>query len=394
MKQLKIAAMGLFLISALAACGKNTEKTYTEEELAQMSDKELEELLEQQIEDLENDEKIEEKKDTENTSDKGSIEPTQEVIDAEWYSGKIQIEDIVIQLPISVNELSELGFEYKLSSDMSEDYLFDETQTIPLSFYLDDKEVFLQGFPHHVEGLHTASEILEETDLIMNDLSSLAYTDSNSTVYYAGGLKIGDSVRLIEERLGTPYEITSDHRLMQYNYGTYSTNNSQCYMTINVDRETQLISSITYTVDIIPTTLDLNTFTTLSANDVICSHDDSVHNFSVNVMPNASYVGNVNSYFILDGQVYSFTMSVSVYNHFSDSSYPILFSETDANGITRTLEDHYGSYNYTVSNDNYRLNGYISITNVSIDDEQACYSNEQILNAVTEIVKSIQFDNM
>ena len=301
---MKIAAMGLLLITALAACGKDTEKNYSEEDLSQMSDKEIEASVEQPVENLEEEDANSDSSDIQSTeSTQEIIEPTQEIIDSEWYSGKIQIEDIVIQLPVSVSELSELGFEYKLSDDKSDDYLFDETQTIPLSFYLDGTEVFSATLTNDLEGFHTVSEILAETDLKINSVSDQSFYTDN--VYYAGGLKIGDSLSLVEERLGTPYDLASSDSVITYNYGVNDPNYLQCCMIVSVNRDTQQIASITTNIDVLPTVLDCNTFTTLSIDELI-DIDNSVHNYSVNLMPGSFYsldqydMGSINSSFILD----------------------------------------------------------------------------------------------
>ena len=157
MKKFKLLVLGLCLALSLTACGSE-EKTlsdYTEEELAELSDEELEELMEAEMERLEAEEKEakEDKEDKksgkESKKSAKSAEPMQEILDAQWYSGLIQIGDTLIELPIQFSELLDMGFEYELYAkehemdERSKDYLF-ENGSATAFFYKDGDLMFLR----------------------------------------------------------------------------------------------------------------------------------------------------------------------------------------------------------------------------------------------------------
>lgn len=290
MKKFKLLALGLCLIASITACGKESEKTYTAKELAQMSDDELEELFEKQLENFEEDMQ-EDKEDDDNAQQKGALSdklheflnndssdnssttitdsdtPTastitdsksaskdtakikQKVIDAEWHSGIVQIDDIVFQLPITTNELLDLGFTYNLDpfeDSISKDYLYSKGENISMYFMLNNQYAFCLTFTNAVDGFNTLSDIIAEQNPTLNSISStIQYCGLTNVIpiTYAGGLKVGDSFQLIEERLGSPDSIDTNSHTMIYYYGNPSANTH--YMAIHVSRDTQTIVNFT-----------------------------------------------------------------------------------------------------------------------------------------------------
>ncbi|MBQ3164840.1 MAG: hypothetical protein IJC02_09970 [Lachnospiraceae bacterium] len=290
MKKFKLLALGLCLIASITACGKESEKTYTAKELAQMSDDELEELFEKQLENFEEDMQ-EDKEDDDNAQQKGALSdklheflnndssdnssttitdsdtPTastitdsksaskdtakikQKVIDAEWHSGIVQIDDIVFQLPITTNELLDLGFTYQtdfFDNSISEDYLFTKGENITIYFTLNNQFAVSLSFINTLDGFHTISDIIAEQNPVLNSISSTlqaAGMANTLPITYAGGLKVGDSFQLIEEHLGAPASIKTDSHNMMYYYGNPGAND--CGMIIYVSRDTQAITNFT-----------------------------------------------------------------------------------------------------------------------------------------------------
>ena len=391
MKKLKAIVVSLCLVLALGACGKS-EETYTAEELANMSEKELAEIMEQQEKEDESDKK--------NKPGKAD-EPSQEIIDAEWYSGKVQIDGVVYDLPLTISELDDLGFEYypvQMNDQyewerINDDYLFGEAEYIQVKYLLDDKQIFSSHIINPLEGFHTFADIINELGSAIIGVGSYSELPDELIHYYPGGLQIGDSLSLIEERLGTPSQTDSMDSVMVYQYGEGNT----CSTTINVDRETQQIISISTGAVLDPSELSMESLETITFENFICPGDDSVHNFSMKMFPGASYEagdfggGKYRASFILNEQVYSFTMYVGVSTYLTDSYTTYILSETDDAGVTRTLDN---MYQYTVSMNGYHMTGSIIVENVSNPDANYAYGNEEFTNAIYEIIRSIQLDNM
>ncbi len=385
MKKLKAIVVSLCLVLALGGCGKS-EETYTAEELANMSEKELAEIMEQQ--------EKEDKKDKADKKNKAD-EPSQEIIDAEWYSGKVQIDGVVYDLPLTVSELDDLGFEYypvRINEQgqyekISDDYLFGEAEYLQVKYYLDDKEIFSNHIINPLEGFHTFADIINELDSIIANKSSM-FASEDMKYYFPGGLQVGDSFSLIEERLGTPTKIDSD---MGYHYGESNT----CYTYVAVDRETQKITSISTAALFDPSELSIENLEAITFENFICRGDDSSHNFSMKMFPGSLYEpgdlggGKYRASFLLDEQVYSFTMYVGVSTYLTDSYATYILSETDDAGVTRTLDN---TFRYTVSMNGYHMTGSIYVENISNPDANNAYGNEEFTNAIYEIIRSIQLD--
>ncbi len=397
MKKLKAIVVSLCLVLALGGCGKS-EETHTAEELANMSEKELAEIMEQQEE--------EDKKDKADKKNKAD-EPSQEIIDAEWYSGKVQIDGVVYDLPLTVSELETLGFEcYPVTYNdqfelekCNDDYLFGERESLYVQCCLDGTPIFETMFNNSLEGFHTFADIVSEQNPTITSISastlmqgtSSQTSEEDSIYYFPGGLQIGDSISLIEERLGTPTEIDSD---MTYWYGLYNPTGtaifSPCGLKIRVDRNTQKIIAIADSAQINPVEISTDSLETMTIDNYYCINDKSAHTLSLKMFPSAVYSdGAFQSAFLLDGQVYSFIMHSNLLNYSPDHYTTYILSETDENGVTRTLDEF---YDYTISKNGYQMEGRIEIKNLSTTGAEYAYSNDTYKNVLFEIIRSIDFD--
>ncbi len=392
MKKFKAIVVGLCLVLALGSCGKS-EETYTAEELANMSEKELAEIMAQQ--------EKEDKSDKKNKSGKAD-EPSQEIIDAEWYSGKVQIDGVVYDLPITISELEALGFEYypvRVNDQyelerINDDYLFGQNEYISVQYFLDDNKIFSSDILNTLEGFHTFADIVDNLDSAITAAGSYSIMPDELTHYYPGGLQVGDSFTLIEERLGTPTEIDSN---MSYHYGLSNTNSyfPACKLTIAVDRDTQKIISISTSAQTNPSELSKDSLETISLDNYTCGEDKSVHALSLKMFPGALYEigdysgGIFKASFLLDGQVYSFVMYSNLLNYSPDNYTTYLLSETDEEGVTRTLDEF---FEYTVFKNGYQMQGRIEVRNLSTSGAEYAYSNDTFKDALFEIIRSIQLD--
>ncbi|MBQ3164839.1 MAG: hypothetical protein IJC02_09965 [Lachnospiraceae bacterium] len=404
MKKIKLTLIGLCLIFALSACGKESSKTYTKEDLSNMSQKEVEELIGRDLESLikknaeENDDAsssavTETESVIDATSDTNPYKATQEILDANWYSGKLQFRDLIIQFPTSVQELSELGFEYKSKDGYVSDYTYDRGERIPLSFYLNDKEVFTATISNTLKESCSISKLVADVNPIIQNISFYNVEDYNSAdIYYPGGLQIGNSVELISERLGSPSE-TDDSTIK---YGNHLLSDFSCSLIFYINSNSQTIQKIEYSVSMPPSTLDIGSLKNTTYYDIYCSADETYHSLTVNMIPDSYFSNSLNklyALFHLDEQVYSFCIDTYATNYLTkDLTGTVLLSETDENGVTRTLVNNNDSLNYIIQSGEYYLCGPIYINNLSNPMDTSMYLNESILNAMTEIIRSMQLN--
>ena len=98
--------------------------------------------------------------------------------------------------------------------------------------------------------------------------------------------------------------------------------------------------------------------------------------------------------FELDGNIYSMKLSASVEalrNAKEFTADEMLYKETDPAGVSRTLGFVEGiGYQYQVIKGYYVFNGQIQLTDMSTNKAVNIYENEDLINCVTSIVKSMR----
>ena len=130
MKKFIISIVTLCLIFSLTSCGNDADKPITEQDLETWTEKEFEDALLSL-------EAADESADAANQETAalagGLFEAKQEIIDAAWDSGLVQINDKLIQLPIHLSEWVDLGLDYEVEyGNKSKDFLFTQDERVML----------------------------------------------------------------------------------------------------------------------------------------------------------------------------------------------------------------------------------------------------------------------
>lgn len=374
--------MRLCIIASLTACGNDTKKTYTEEDLATLSDEELDAAMKASAEAASQAAALEAESIAAN---RVPVEPKQEIIDAEWYSGMVQFNDIIVQLPIRLSELQELGFDYEVY-DKSKDYLFSEGESESVIFYLNGEKLFTVSIQSDVEGFHT----LEEINPLITEISIMSIQMSDQAkalfdIYFPGGIKLGDSYTVIEEKLGKPYQIDSN---MTYQYGSQF--GSLIRMNIMNNKDTQEITMVS--INKMLNLGDINDLSAVTIEDLV--YGDINISATLQFLP--EYIkhgrGNIESLILHENNVYSINLYANVLPAITyvEPLEEKLYEETREDGTYRMIAlDYVDGVQYCVKKGDNVVEGRIIISNYSVNAEEN-YA-EMFLENLIEIVNSIGF---
>lgn len=164
-----------------------------------------------------------------------------EIVNASWDSGLVQINDTIIQLPANLSTFVDAGLDYEIwirKSKKEKTYLIAPDEEVLLRVIVGGQMIT------NFQVKNETNDFLEMAD-INPSIASLIVTDKpvNAVMFFAGGLTFGDSYKLIVEKLGTAKEITKN---MTYVYGSID---SGLGMEVGVDKNNQSIN--TFYVDYI-----------------------------------------------------------------------------------------------------------------------------------------------
>lgn len=272
----------------------------------------------------------------------------QAILDAEWYSGMIQVNDKLIQMPTSLNELVAMGFDYVIDDgDKNKDYLFADGERISYDLLLDGKEVCTLRCEYVGDKLVT----LEEINPKVESISFTGIKETELTYFLPGGVALGDTMQAVEEKLGEPLVMEASKYNFNYTYGRPSKGNDQCEVgvSVNVNRDSQVVSGFQVSRNIVP-----STYEEFSAGKIVSVKNlqsEDVHDVQLILPETYLYSGNdmplrnAETVFEKDGNFYCIKLSFSgtLQKYFSQyelqGAGTLLYEDTDENGVSRYVYD-------------------------------------------------------
>ena len=295
----------------------------------------------------------------------------------------IQFNDVIVELPITFNKLIALGFDYEIDNK-AYDYELSKDERVYTHFYLEETEVFAASLINEKADAYTLEECNPEITEI-----TISSTFADVDVYFPGGIRIGDSSEAIDKRLGTPAEITTD----MITYEVLVMRQTVCGMRIQNDKDSKQITSIRMIKN--QEFSDITKFEATTISGMACVADGTKQSLSLQFVQ--GYTSNnqdLYTVFELDGNIYSMKLSASVEalrNAKEFTADEMLYKETDPAGVSRTLGFVEGiGYQYQVIKGYYVFNGQIQLTDMSTNKAVNIYENEDLINCVTSIVKSMR----
>lgn len=391
MKKLMISVIALCLFFGLTSCGNGADKPITEQDLETMTEKELEEAL-LAMESAE--ESAEAQQDTAMAA-ASSYEPKQEIIDAAWDSGLIQIDDKLIQLPIHLSEWVDMGLDYEVDyGRKAKDYLFMPKDSVSVGLLYNGETMGNINFTKKTETPETVADMDPMIEVIFARMKP-----DNVTMYFPGGLTFGDPYGSIEEKLGIATEIDGN---LTYTYGRVEDAQSDTYygIRIYVDRNTQTLSGFEIGKSIEESNRE--DMTTIYFEDVPNGQTSDIHNVSLLWSPVYRQLSGlfttkqrgVDSVLNDNGKKYYISIDFSMlaqkyanpYNYLQYGD-PIL-DTTDENGINRKIYNAGYAYIVVCSTDVHIFEATVQFIALSDSSEDALATLQDL---IFDITNSVQF---
>lgn len=390
MKKSILSVIVLCLVLGFTACGNDTDRPMTEKDLETMTEKELEEALLA----------LESAEESANTVEQGtaaavgSFEAKQEIIDAAWDSGLVQIDDKLVQLPVHLSEWVDMGLDYEVDyGHKSKDYLFTQNELVRAELMYNGETLGNINLTKKTE----TPETLADMDPVI-EVITLWGKPETVTMYFPGGLTFGDPYGSIEEKLG---KATSVDENLTYMYGRSADSKSDMYygIRISVDKNTQTISRFEIGRSIQESNRE--DLTTISFEEVPNGQTSDTHNVSLlwvsayrQIPGTISRDRHVDSILDDNGKKYyislEFSMLAQQYaNPYSYLEYgdPIL-DTTDENGINRKIYNAGYAYIVVCSTDVHIFQATVSFNALSDPSEDALATLQDL---VFDITNSVQF---
>lgn len=318
----------------------------------------------------------------------GKTAPTQEILTASWSSGMLQVEDKVIQLPVRLSQLMQMGFTYENWSGYSKDYLISQNSCAYIVLCYNGVQVSMVTVYNHTDMPLVTVEQIDPLITEFNIYSSAGKLD----IYFPGGIKLGDHFTTIQQKLGaareiSPYDLT--HR-----YGTKIDGSGvDLGVEFGVDKRTQVINSMSVKKEVNVTTLDQ--MTPIALLNIANEQSDTRHNMAFLFMP--EYLEEKDGWRTVKSivQVGTELYGIQFFCDFEMTRYyggrlgtPI-YQQTDANGITHQVFYTGDQYYVVCIKGDYVFDGTITIKHFATDST----ANVDALfrNTVIQIANSIVF---
>lgn len=405
MKKLVLSVIALCMIFSLASCGNDADKPGTKKDPDNWTEKDFEDALNA----LDSAAKSSATPVPEATADPAlSFEAKQEIIDAAWDSGLVQIDDKLIQLPLRLSEWVDMGMDYEVEfGNKSKDFLFTQNERVALNLTYNGEELGSLIFTKQTETPETVQQ--------MNPLIEQIYKRDQSkkiTIYFPGGLTFGEPDVSIEEKLGKAAEAAgyttyaygqsgAVGEYMSYQYGWFGSTQTDMHynMEVSVDRNTQTVSGFGIGKSIQES--DRKNLSTLSFENVPNIQTSDIHNVTLlwaseykqipGIVRDERCAGSVLND---NGKKYymslSFSMLAQKYaNPYEYISYgdPIL-DTTDENGINRKVYNAGYAYIVVCSTDVHIFKATIELKDMSDSSADALAALQDL---VIEIANSVQY---
>lgn len=390
MKKFILSVTVLCLVLGFTACGNDTDRPMTEKDLETMTEKELEEALLA----------LESAEESANTVEQGtaaaagSFEAKQEIIDAAWDSGLVQIDDKLVQLPVHLSEWVDMGLDYEVDyGHKSKDYLFTQNELVRAELMYNGETLGNINLTKKTE----TPETLADMDPVI-EVITLWGKPETVTMYFPGGLTFCDPYGSIEEKLG---KATSVDENLTYMYGRSADSKSDMYygIRISVDKNTQTISRFEIGRSIQESNRE--DLTTISFEEVPNGQTSDTHNVSLlwvstyrQIPGTISRDRHVDSILDDNGKKYyislEFSMLAQQYaNPYAYLEYgdPIL-DTTDENGMNRKIYNAGYAYIVVCSTDVHIFQATVSFNALSDPSEDALATLQDL---VFDITNSVQF---
>ena len=226
MRKFKLLFSVCCLSLGLIACGSDTEEATTGKTIDATAEKVTTE-----------DGAVEDESTEDQTDSPEKITVKQEIKDATWNSGMVQINNKIIKLPIRLSEFVEMGADYRVYNrkEQEKTYLLADGECVNVDIMINGETIAYALVTNETGDFITVGEI----DPLINSIK-VETMPENTVMFFPGGLTVGDPYKQIQDVLGKATEVDAD---MNYKYGLVGYSD-HLGLIVSVDKNTQVISKI------------------------------------------------------------------------------------------------------------------------------------------------------
>ena|GEM_PF-6671820 len=278
-----------------------------------------------------------------------NFEVTQEILNADIYSGLVQIGDTVIQLPTTVGDFLSAGAT--INDDTSEDFLMNSKEVKNVDMTIGGTQFRFLAENNESERISLKEAETNTIEIIgvATNIDETGTASSSEDIFFPLGIKVGDSIADLTEKWGEPtidnlpsliYAENTIHRRMfgDTRHGDVVVFLTECSIRMNVDRNTSLITELSMSAGSkIRNIRELNAETEKGVSAIKfnlpyeLSIEDRLKEMSVNQVPdNRAFMGVE-----IDDEKFALIFRVENANALGAS-----FGDVDENMITSHFESH------------------------------------------------------
>ncbi len=390
MRKWRVSVAAICLSVGITACGSQTEKAEIADEAVALVENVVVESESSTGTSEGEDCVTEEVAETKESEELRIVhyEAKPEILEAKWYDGMIQFNDVLIQLPIRFNDLIALGFDYEIEG-MAKDAILSDYTDYTVHFFFDGEKVFSHEVTSNLGDGHDMVMLNPEITMINIQEADLSAAVKDSfDIYIAGGMKMGDPATWVEEKYGKTKNLLGiDIKEYHYEMG-FDAVVAAC---VYVDEMTQKITS--YFVK----------------NEVGCNNIDEMTNRRWYISPQGSlrfdyftkYMLNWGSRYAFveyKDNLYSFSMNATATTAdlYIERVGELRYQATDDAGVYREIRTSIGmdgnmnGFYYCIIDGKKMINGDILIENM-VQDVEEDY-DAMFLETITNIVLSMEIE--
>ena len=301
----------------------------------------------------------------------------------------LQVEDKVIQLPVRLSQLMQMGFTYENWSGYSKDYLISQKSCAYIVLCYNGVQVSAVTVYNYTD---MPFATVEQIDPLITEFGITA-SAKKLDIYFPGGIKLGDHFTTIQQKLGaareiSPYDLTHRYGTKIDGYGV------DLGVEFGVDKKTQVINTMSVKKEANVTTLDQ--MAPIALQNIANSQSNTLHNMAFLYMPEyleekGDLLRTVKSIVQVGTELYGmeFFGGFQLARYYGGQLGTPIYQQTDANGIIHQVFYTGDGYDVVCIKGDYVFDGTITIKHFATDST----ANVDVLfrNTVIQIANSIVF---
>ena len=199
MKKLSFYLSVIVIGAIMAGCSPNEKKATSNENKASSTTTESKDTINNADENKNSTNNTDENKNSENKTEetKDNTSEVSKSLSKKWSDNQIQLNGKVLTMPISLNDLKKLGFEF----EYKEKYVLNPGDSAAGASVSDNKG-------HKFSGSYSnlSDKIIDIKDSSLTSINIRSHYNEGMDIVFPGGIKFGDSIDKVKQVYGDPQD--------------------------------------------------------------------------------------------------------------------------------------------------------------------------------------------